>query len=143
MAYNGTQKLNNEPIVICTYTGSLTVEDVQASSPEIEQYFLEAQSTFNVLIIDTRRCDASFQDMLKLLKMDDEPPEEFQGESIEVRILMVGTSAMAKFYVSAAQQQQFGGHSIPLFAHLDDAVEAARTMIRTHQEEQAQRKQVG
>ncbi len=140
MTYTGTQRLSDEPIVISTYTDKLTPEDVKNSSPDIERLFVEAQSVFNVLIIDTRRSDANFQDMLRLLKMNDDAPAEFEGAPIEVRILMVGTSAMAKFYVSAAQQQQFGGHSIPLFAHLDDAIDAARMMIRTHHEEQAQTK---
>ncbi len=133
MTHISTEQLANEPILICTYADHMSPEDVFASFHVIREIALTFRKPFGILIIDTSLAEGTFQEMITLLKINDDPAADADMQ-FDMRLIMVGTSAMVKFYVNAAKQQQFGAQTIPLFAHLEDAIDAARTMVRTHEQ---------
>ena len=120
-------QLQDERIVIATYEGCISVEDVRQSdlmtAPLLQSFGAEA-----VLIIDTIAADTNFAHVFQILRQQPEMGAQHSSH-FEVKVMLVGTHALAKLYVDAARQKQFGGTQIPLFACLDDAIEAARQFL--------------
>lgn len=127
MTHLKTERLFGESIIVSTYVDHITVQDVADSSPYIEQ-LVRSVGGLVYYIIDVRQSKSTFKDMLDILRMpQDDGQMEAEAAGIDIRLMMVGSDALAKFYVQAAQQHQYGRMQIPLFATLDAAIDAART----------------
>ncbi len=128
MAHVKTERLPNERIIISTYSDHVTLEDVQQSSRAVEPILRAMGSGVLYYILDVRNSNATFKDILDILRRPDDTGEmEAAAHGFVTHLMMVGSAALAKFYVQAAQQQQYGNMQIPLFATLETAIDAART----------------
>jgi hypothetical protein len=132
MGFISVQQWEDEPIVVATFEGCIAAEDVRESDRHTTPLF-QSIGTDAVLIIDTTRGDSSFVDILNILRQQPEL-NAAHPFTFEVALMLVGTHALAKLYVDAARQKQFGGVQIPMFACLEDAVEAARQLLQKAQD---------
>ncbi|MFN8529102.1 MAG: hypothetical protein U0670_10855 [Anaerolineae bacterium] len=127
MTHLKTERLSGESIIVSTYIENITVQDIAESSPYIEGH-VRAIGGLIYYIIDVRQTKSTFKDILDILRMpQDDGQMEAEAAGIDFRLMMVGNDALAKFFVQAAQQQQYGHMQIPLFATLEAAIDAART----------------
>jgi hypothetical protein len=116
--------------LVMTFNGKLSGADILEQSKGAAPFLMEfvaRQSTpkpILILIIDTINTESNFADMMQLLRRQD----EIDDSNLPVTTIMVGSAAMAKFYVDMRRLQQYGGENIPLFQSLDDALNAAREM---------------
>ena len=88
------------------------------------------------MIIDIAAAETSFADIFGILRarraVIEEHPAPFQ-----VMLMLVGTGSLAKLYVNAANQKQFGALQVPLFTTLDDAIAAASVLLAQRKAERA------
>ena len=135
MAFLGTRKLDDAPILIATYGGYISAHDLddagQAGIPIYEQLHEDA-----VLIIDVTQGESSFAEIFRILQHGI-PAQNLTDFPYRVDVMVVGTDAMAKLYVDAARLKQFGGQQMPMFATLDSAISAARQRIAARKTEKA------
>jgi hypothetical protein len=124
MAFLGIRKLDDAPILISTFSGYISEDDLNASDQVVPEYLAPIQQDV-VMIIDVRGGTSSFAEVLHMLKHG--APQQNVGEfPFQIHMFLVGTDAMAKLYVDAARLKQFGAQHIPMFASLDAAIAAAR-----------------
>ena len=127
MAFTEIYQVEDAPIVVTRYSGQITSADVHAADVAALPLFTRLQAEA-VLIIDTSSAtETSFKDIIDLLKTPPDPAT--RATAYPVRPFFVGTHQLARLYVNAARQKQFGGMQIPMFVTLDDAITAARTLL--------------
>ncbi len=127
MAFTEIYQVADAPIVVTRYTGRVTPADIQAADEAAKSFFSKFQ-TAAVLIIDTSSAaETGFKDIIDLLKTPPDPSA--RATAYPVRPFFVGTHQLARLYIEAARQEQFGGAQIPMFVTLDDALAAARAFL--------------
>lgn len=133
MAFLGIRKLDDAPILISTYNGYISDDDLKASDAAGPEFFAQIHEEA-VMIIDVRGGTSSFAEVLHMLQHG-APQQTMTDFPFQIHMFLVGTDAMAKFYVDAARLKQFGGQQIPMFASLETAIAAARQMTSQHKHE--------
>jgi hypothetical protein len=125
--------VSNEPILIATATGLISVDDFQGMYQQVAT-MIDGIDGKIYRIADYTAADSSFVDILKAVKL---ASNHAAGSSSDPRIqtVYVGTSQWISLARTALQQPQFGGIMIPTFHDLADALEFARREIeKAHQE---------
>ena len=130
MAFTEIYQVENAPIVVTRYTGHVIPADIQAADEAAKPFFAKIQAAA-VLIIDTSSAaETGFKDIIDLLKTPPDPAA--RTTAYRVQPFFIGTHQLAKLYIDAMRQKQFGGNQIPMFASLDDAIAAARQWLSTY-----------
>ncbi len=125
--------LLNEPILIATAAGFVTVDDFKGMYEQVAA-MIEGVEHKIYRIADYTAADSSFMDILKAVKL---ASNQAAGSSADPRIqtIYVGTNQWIALARTALQQPQFGGIMIPTFVDLEDALVFARREIAKTQEE--------
>lgn len=125
--------LPNEPILIATARGLITVDDFKGMYEQVAA-MIDGVEHKIYRIADYTAADSSFMDILKAVKL---ASNHTAGSSSDPRIqtVYVGTSQWIALARTALQQPQFGGIMVPTFVDLDDALVYARREIAKTQEE--------
>jgi hypothetical protein len=135
MTFLGIRKLEDVPILISTFSGYITDDDLKASDQVGPEFFAHIHEDA-IMIIDVRDGTSSFGEVLHMLRHG--RPEENIGDfPFQLQMFIVGTDIMAKLYVDAARLKQFGAQQIPMFASLEVAIAAARRTLASSKAEKA------
>ncbi len=122
------QRLDDEPIIIVTYEGTLGTEQLAEFAPHGAQ--LQRESPVPLYwIIDVHATTSDFAQIVKILAHQSRG-NPGTASNAPGRVFMVGSAYMTRLYVDAMRQPQFGGLDIPMFPNLDDALAAVR--VRLH-----------
>lgn len=119
------QRLNDEePIVVFTYYGMLTVEIFREVIQANARFVREIGEPIYI-IADVRQLETTLLDMIQVMQ---EATQEGEGSAKDENIKMlifVGSSAFAKMYRDTMQKRKavFG---MTMFEDMDQAIEAAR-----------------
>jgi hypothetical protein len=128
MSFN-FERLPDEPIMIVTFHGKIEAHVLVEVNQQVRATLMQ-HPVNSALILDTTQSTTAFADTLEMVRQNAEHQADAARQSpIKVQVALVGTSAMAKLYVSAAQQERFGGQKLPLFVTLDDALTAMRIAL--------------
>ena len=133
MTFLGIRKLDDAPILISTFSGYITDDDLKRSDQVGPEFFAQIHEDA-IMIIDVTGGTSSFGEVLHMLRHG-APEQNMSGFPFRVQMFLVGTDTMAKLYVDAARLKQFGAQQIPMFASLDAAIAAARQTIAQHRHE--------
>ena len=125
--YNGSQLLSTEPIVISTYTGLVTVADVQQASVELAQ-MLDNTADKLYVVVDLLTIDSSFAEVMKIIAQQSQGAAGTTTDPRIGAIALVGTNVMAKLY-SQAMEKRHEGVRIPMYTRVKDALAAVRMLM--------------
>lgn len=131
MPFLHVQQPTSDPILVMTFSGKITTQDMLQSGEAI-QPFMAGLNTIPFVIIDLTHCTTDFTEILHMLRMSKENPH---GEAQNQRIAFVGTDHMMRLFLAALRQPQFVGVALPTFVNLEDAIAAARLKLNTMQAE--------
>lgn len=115
------KRLPRQPIVITTYTGVVTVEDVRSAFSQ-SSAFLEHYETSLYRIIHIEDVDIGFADVLHFAQTAASGiPGAISDQCFKP--IVVGHDRWTKLYVQLLGQKQFGGVTLPCFVTLEQALE--------------------
>lgn len=129
MPVTKVEQLPGEPIFHIAYEGEMTAEDLRASTELLATFWSDALKTSGShILLDARNVSKiAFAESIKSFTVTRAIEADFAEMMPYVHYYVVGTNAMAKLWVNWRRMQS--GKSVPMFAHLDDALAAARTRI--------------
>lgn len=119
------RRLNQEPIVIFTMVSPLQIpEDPMTATKEFERLTAGVKGK-RVRILDFTNVDVNFGDVVMGLQAD-------SGSKLpNTTTIFVGTDELVALAAQAAASPQYGSLDAKLFASLDEAIAAARAVLRS------------
>lgn len=131
MPFSKIQRLPGEPVFIVCFEGEMTAADMEQASDTLFSWWTEdLKPTGSHLIMDILNVTKiSFTESMKSFKVTLDIEAKYADIMPYVHYYSVGTNALAKLWVNWRRLQS-GGREVPMFAKLDDAIEAARTNVR-------------
>lgn len=128
-------RLENEPILIATLSGVVTVEMVLEVFSQSAELMGDNQHIFH-RITDVRTADSNFLEMLGVIK---EAASTSAGSTMDPRIrtTFVGTTTWMNFFRNAMMKPQFGGKKMGAFDNMDDALTSVRIQIENERKSDA------
>lgn len=126
-------RVEGEPILIATFTGKVTVEDVREMFRQ-SLPLMEGVSGHIYRITDARETDTTFSDLVFILSQAGQGGGP--GSTLDPRIspALVGSNQWVKMLASSLGQQQYGSLKVPLYETLEEALAYAREQIAAHQQ---------
>ncbi len=134
MTFAEVYQLNDDPIVITTFSDKITVADVEQAELVLEQMYSQIGENV-ILIIDASQAELDFGEVFKIARFEMRSSAKHANQPVTLKQLFVSTHKLVSLSVELARQKQFGGHQFPLFQTLEDAIEAAHQMIQAIQVE--------
>jgi hypothetical protein len=124
------ERLPNEPILVATYTGHITLEDIRGLYRATAELIGDEPGTFH-RISDTRGATSDFMEMLKTVQT---VTQEMAGSSLDQRIQVtfVGTTSWIRFLREAFAKR---GVLTSAFEDLESALESVRYRVVTETSE--------
>lgn len=122
------RKLDGEPILIVTYEGFLDLQTVEAATIQVAQA-LNASDVPLYGIIDLRRATSDMRQLMLILY------HQTRGGLGTLaghpgQVVIVGVHPLIRLFRRLFHRDQFGGHIVPIYTTLDDALAAQRARIR-------------
>lgn len=122
------ERLQEEPIIVATFTGEILVEEVR------EMYQKSAALAEDIegkvyRITDIREATADFPKMLEVVGFASKGEP---GTTSDKRFfpMFVGTNELARLFTKAMEQREFGGVKMPFFVSMQDALTFVRNEMR-------------
>lgn len=112
-----TKKLEGKAIVIATYAGHISAEEVEQMYQETERLFGDIEGKY-YRISDVREADTNFPDFIKIT-MSLQQVGKFRTLDPDMKTIFVGTNNWIHNYRNMAQQR---GVSLPAFQSMEDAM---------------------
>lgn len=113
-------RIPNEPIIVATLEGDLTVEQFK------EMFIRSVEITKEIgghvfRITDARNVTATFGELFGIIAA---ASKGVPGSTTDPNVtpILVGSNQMVKLAAQAFRQKQFGGVEIPLFQKMEDAM---------------------
>ncbi len=124
------QRLPDEPIIVATLVGEITLEDVKEVYKTTHELIGDEPGIFH-RITDTTQATSNFMDMLQMIQVATQSmPSSTQAANI--RVTFVGTTHWINFLRNAFQKR---GVTMGAFEEMDDALAAVRLQIESPLEE--------
>lgn len=131
MPFIKTEPMPDEPIYIVHFEGKVTGDDVKTAYLATNEYWTEHLRTTGMhVIIRLDRVDSNFLGTLEALRSSAEMEQMLKHVAPYLHQYVVGSDSQSVLYSESRQLPQFGGRPVPMFHHLEDALEAARLSIR-------------
>ncbi|MCA9905009.1 MAG: hypothetical protein KC547_14235 [Anaerolineae bacterium] len=121
------KRVANEPVLIATLSGFVTVDDIITMYEETAKHFANYDGHI-YRITDTRGVDSSFSDLMMILA-EARKKEGFTTNSGKVTAIIVGENEWARMTREAMRQQQYGGLDLPGFATTEEALDYVRAEL--------------
>lgn len=121
------KRLENEPILVATFSGEITVQDIAGMYEESSALIGDSDQRI-YRISDVRDATSNFVEMFGVIKIASTGQP---GSTSDPRIqaYFVGTSTWITFARNTLRTPAFGGLQIAAFETIDSALEAIRTQI--------------
>src|SRR5690349_4364671 len=118
------QRLPDEPILVATLVGDITIDDVMAMYQQSSALIACEEGVFH-RIVDTREATSSFPEMLKVLqRATQEMPAATSSD--QIKVTFVGTTTWIEFVRNAFAAR---GIQMGAFRDMDIALESVRIQI--------------
>jgi hypothetical protein len=132
MTFVKSERLTNEPIIVNTYDGFVTAEDIRQGALAVAEHARQIEG--NVYVIgDIHTTTSSFAEVLEILR-DQSRGGEGTTTDPRVQVVLVGNTAMGKLFVDAMRQSKHGGVSVPMFPTMQAALDSVRVMAQQYRQ---------
>jgi hypothetical protein len=121
------EQLPDEPIIVVTLSGDITVEVVQDMFAQCAQ-LADDMGGRVYRLTDIRLTEITFPELVQVLsKISKGQP----GSPSDPRIcgVLLGTHGWSRFFVDSLHQEQYGQLNIPIFEEFDAALDYLREQI--------------
>jgi hypothetical protein len=98
----------------------------EASLPLSMAILTEDPSAVVYIIIDNRQISTTFMETLNILRTQ---VMETRADQLPIQFMVVGSNASTRTFVTALANEAHGGIRVPLYLHLEDALEYIHTDI--------------
>jgi hypothetical protein len=121
------KQVNDEPIMIMSFSGFVTSAEVLDMSKECA-VLMDKIGTPTYWILDVSTSTSDFQQLFNIILTQSKGQP---GTATDPRGIgaLVGTHPLIKLFQSAIKQRQFGGFNFPMFTSLESALAAIRLQI--------------
>jgi hypothetical protein len=120
-------RLTHQPVLVATYTGQITVQDVKSMYEESGKL---AQDITGAVyrISDTREATTSLVEILRIAR---EAAQDMPGSTSDPRIhvIFVGTNEATRMMVDVLKQPHFVGKQFAIFRSMEEALTSVQYEI--------------
>jgi hypothetical protein len=120
-------RLENQPILIATFSGVITVQDM-AGMYEDSNALIGENETRVYRVSDVRTATSNFAEMFGVIKLASKGQAGSTSDS-RIQVYFVGTSTWINFARSTLKSPLYGGLQIAAFDTMEAALEAIHTQI--------------
>ena len=132
MAFVKSERLTNEPIIVNTYDGFVTAEDIRQGALAVAEHARHIEG--NVYVVgDIHTTTSSFAEVLEILR-DQTRGGEGTTTDPRIQVVLVGNTAMGKLFVDAMRHSKHGGVSVPMFPTMQAALDSVRVMAQQYRQ---------
>jgi len=124
---NSVTRLENQPIIIATFSEVVTTKDMVEMFHRTDELIAEGENNI-YRITDVRDATSNFVEMLGAIK---EASTGQPGSTTDPRIhaTLVGTTTWINFARNALKSPNFGGVQLAAFDSMDDALESIQIQL--------------
>lgn len=127
------QRLDDEPIIIVTHEGHLTLEISESVTAQVAE-ILENSDVPLYGIIDVRDVTSSFSEILDILiQQSRRTPGTLPTQ--QGRVVLVGSHVLIRLFQKLLRERRFGGVILSVYYSMDEALAAVRARIEADREE--------
>jgi hypothetical protein len=134
MPFAGTRQLDDEPILITTYEGEITAEEVQYGSSKVAELMATIPGKVYA-VVDLSTITTSFMDVLKILEHQAAGQEGTTTDPKLAMMVLVGSDNMVRLFTDAMHKRT-DSVAIPIYRSVDKGIEALRVMIKRAQNDE-------
>ena len=127
------QLLPNEPIMIATAQGMVTVQDFADMFVESSRMLEGIEHTI-YRISDFREATTSFMDLIKMSQMASKGSEGSTTDT-RIKVILVGSSHWVSLARTIFEQPQYSAMRLPTLETIDDALLYVRTQLAKQADE--------
>lgn len=127
------EKLANQPIIIASYHGHITVDDAKAVFAQVAGLIdIYGAPLYRIACVDCDSAHTSFDEVMMLTTLSS---KGLRGSATDpdVKTVLVGEHLLIDLYVDAMRQEAFGAVEIPIFETLEDALAHVQSIIQNDQ----------
>ena len=132
MPFVKSERLPNEPIIVATYDGFITAQDVRDAAATIAEFASTIEGSVYV-ISDILTATSSFAEVLEILR-DQSRGVEGTTTDPRIHVVLVGSNVMGKLFVDAMRQMKNGGVNVPMFPNMQAAFDSVRLMAQQYRQ---------
>ena len=129
------RKLDDEPILIVTHEGFLTLEVSEAVTAQVVQA-MEAADTRLYGIIDLRNATTDLREVLRIVSQQSRGARGTMTHE-ETYVVLVGEHFFLRMFHRLLRERQLGGVTLSVYVTMDEALRAVRQRIRVDAAEAA------
>ncbi len=119
------ERLSNEPILVATLTGYVTVDDIREIYLQSKPLIGDASGTF-YRITDVREANSNFLEMAKAIQLARQSGAASTSDN-QIRVTFVGTTTWIEFARNAMVNT---GTATAAFEDMETALESVRLLIK-------------
>jgi hypothetical protein len=122
------QKLDDEPILIVTHEGYLSLKSAEEVTAQVVQAL--SQSTVPLYgIIDLRSASTDFAEFMRIL-VHESSGARGTVSNRESYVVLVGEHVLIRLFQSLMRERKLGGVTLSVYFTMDDALRAVRQRIK-------------
>ncbi|MEO8394581.1 MAG: hypothetical protein ABI700_16420 [Chloroflexota bacterium] len=121
------QKLDNEPILIVTHEGYLSLKDTEEVTARVIQA-MDAAETPLYGIIDLRSATSDFSEFMRILVYQSTGARGTLANR-ESYVVLVGTNVLIRLFHNLMRERKLGGVTVSVYYNMDEALRAVRLRI--------------
>ncbi len=122
------KKLDDEPILIVTHAGYLTLESAEAVTAQVVQAMQEA-GTRLYGIIDLRNATSDLPQVLRIVAQQSRGARATMTHE-DTYVVLVGESLFIRIFHKLIRERQLGGVTLSVYISMDEALRMVRQRIR-------------
>lgn len=127
MPFSGTRQLENEPIIITTYTGEIDAATVRAGSAQVAQLMATIPGKIYA-VVDLSTITTSFGEVLKIMSDQGRGDEGTTTDPKLAAMVLVGSDNMVRLYTDA-MRKRVDSVALPMYKTVEAGIDALRVMI--------------
>ena len=121
------QKLDDEPILIVTHEGYLSLKSAEAVTAQVVQV-LDAAETPLYGIIDLRKATSDFPEVMRILVHQSKGARGTLSNR-DSYVVLVGEHVLIRLFHRLISERKLGGVTLSVFYTMDEALRAVRLRI--------------
>jgi len=131
MPFAGTRQLSGESIIITTYEGAITADDVAHGSGHVAELMATIEGKVWA-VVDLSTITTSFADVMKIMAHQSKGTEGTTTDPKLAAMVLVGSDQFVRLYTDAMRKRA-QGIMLPMYRTVDEGVESLRIMIEREQ----------
>jgi len=127
MPFAGTRQLPDESIIVTTYEGAITAEDVNYGSSQVAELMATIDGKVWA-VVDLSTITTSFADVMKIMADQSKGTEGTTTDPKLAAMVLVGSDQFVRLYTDA-MRKRVQGVMLPMYRSVEEGVDALRIMI--------------